>query len=66
MPGIVGVERDGFCALEYTENDMINAYIASTDKEPDTGDATIYVVIAMAVSFVSLAALVVIKAQKPR
>ena len=61
MPGIVEWNVMGYVFMEYTENDMMNAYIAAAGKEPDTGDATIYVTIAMAVSFISLAALVVSK-----
>ena len=45
MPGIVEWNVMGYVFMEYTENDMMNAYIAAA-KEPDTGDATIYVNIA--------------------
>lgn len=51
-------------------NDAYNTfdriYANSDSQEPATGDATIYVVIAMAVSFISLAALVVVKRRKER
>ncbi len=49
---------------EYTENDILRAYDQTELKEPATGDATIYVVIAMAVSFISLATLVVAKRRR--
>jgi len=48
----------------YTENDILRAYDQAELKEPATGDATIYVVIAMAVSFISLATLVVAKRRR--
>jgi LPXTG-motif cell wall-anchored protein len=51
---------------EYTEADMLRTYNAAPNKEPATGDATIYVVVAMAVSFISLAALVVTKRRSSR
>ncbi|HOA85682.1 MAG TPA: hypothetical protein PKN17_06630, partial [Bacillota bacterium] len=51
---------------EYTEADMLRAYDLEPNKEPATGDATIYVTIAMAVSFISLAALVVTKRRGSR
>lgn len=49
---------------EYTENDILRTYAMAELKEPATGDATIYVAVAMAVSFISLAALVVVKRRK--
>ncbi len=49
---------------EYTENDMMRTYDQAELKEPATGDATIYVVIAMAVSFISLATLVIAKRRR--
>jgi hypothetical protein len=51
---------------EYTEADILRAYDLAPSKEPTTGDATIYVTIAMAVSFISLAALVVTKRKGSR
>lgn len=48
----------------YTEEDLIRAYQNSDSQEPPTGDITFYVVIAMVVSLVSLASLVVVKRKK--
>jgi LPXTG-motif cell wall-anchored protein len=66
MPGIVEWDVMGFLLMEYTQMDLEKAYTASPDKEPATGDATIYAVIAMAVSSVSLAALLLAKRRKQR
>ncbi len=66
MPGIVEWDVLGFLLMEYKQADLENAYTASPNKEPATGDATIYAVIAMAVSSVSLAALIFVNRRKQR
>ena len=43
---------------------LSNATDAEFRGEPETGDATVYVVVAMAIAFVSLAAVVIIKRKK--
>lgn len=54
-------EDDG---VDYVKMMMNVANAANTATEPATGDATIYVVVAMAVAFISLAAVVVIRRKK--
>lgn len=54
-------EDDG---VDFVKMMMNVANAANTATEPATGDATIYVVVAMAVAFISLAAVVVIRRKK--
>jgi LPXTG-motif cell wall-anchored protein len=67
VSGRVKVAIDNIKVTGYTEaySDVKLAAQANANLvEPATGDATIYVAVAMAVSFISLAALVVVKRRK--